>query len=96
MHRSCIDFASQPNLVVESGVQSSLDQNCRHQIVFARFILKVIVPPPYELEVWHFKKASVDHIRKATNCFQWEKSFQNMKVNDMVYLFYRTIKKCIS
>ena len=95
---SCIDliFASQPNLVVESGVQSSLDQNCHHQIVFARFILKVVVPPPYELEVWHFKKANVDDIRKAINGFQWEKSFQNMKVNDMVHLFYRTIKKYIT
>ena len=41
---SCIDliFASQPNLMVESGVQSSLHQNCHHQIVFARFNLKVV------------------------------------------------------
>ena len=41
---SCIDliFAPQPNLVVESGVQPSLHQNCHHQIVFARFNLKVV------------------------------------------------------
>ena len=41
--RSCctdLIFASQPNLVVESGVQSSLHQNCHHQILFARFNLK--------------------------------------------------------
>ena len=45
---SCIDliFSSQPNLVVESGGQSSLHQNCHHQIVFARFNLKVLFPPP--------------------------------------------------
>ena len=38
---SCTDviFVSQPNLVVESGFQSSLYQNCHHQIVFARFNL---------------------------------------------------------
>ena len=44
---SCIDliFASQPNLVVKSGVQSSLRQNCDHHIVFARFNLKVVFPP---------------------------------------------------
>ena len=94
---SCIDliFASQPNLVVESGVQSSLHQNCHHQIVFARFNLKVVFPPPYEREVWHFKKANIDHIRKAINGFQWEKSFQNMNVNDMVHLFNRTIKNIL-
>ena len=47
-------FASQSNLVVESGVQSSLHQNCHHQIVFGRFILKVVYLLPYEREVWHF------------------------------------------
>ena len=41
-------FASQPDLVVESGVQSSLVQSCHHQIVFAKFNLKVVFPPPYE------------------------------------------------
>ena len=81
--------------MVESGVQSSLHQNCHHQIVFARFNLKVVFPPPYEREVWHFKKANIDHIRKAINGFQWEKSFQNMNVNDMVHLFNRTIKNIL-
>ena len=91
---SCIDliFASEPNLVVESGVQSSLHQNCHHQIVFSRFSLKVVFLPPYEREVWHFKKANIDHVRKAINGFQWEKSFQNTNVNHMVHLFNRTVK----
>ena len=43
------------------------------QIVFARFNLKVVFPPPYEREVWHYKKANVDHIRKAINGCQSEK-----------------------
>ena len=64
-------------------------------IVFARFNLKVVFPPPYEREVWHFRKANIDHIRKAINGFQWEKSFQNMNVNDMVHLFNRTIKNIL-
>ena len=80
---------------MESGVQSSLHQNCHHQIVFTRFNLKVVFPPPYEREVWHFKKANADHIRKAINGFQWEKSFQNMNFNDMVHLFNRTIKNIL-
>ena len=32
-------FASQPNLVVESGVQSSLNQNWHHQIVLCSLIM---------------------------------------------------------
>ena len=79
---------------MESGVQSSTS-NCLYQIVFARFNLKVVFPPPYEHEVWNSKKANVDHIRIAINGFQWEKSFQSMKVNDMAHLFNRTIKNIL-
>ena len=57
--------------------------------------LKVVFPPPYECEVWHFKKANVDHIRKTSNGFQWANSFQNMNVNDMVHSFNRSIKNII-
>ena len=45
---SCIDliFTSQPNLVVDSGVHPSLHPNCHHQIVYAKFNLKIHFPPP--------------------------------------------------
>ena len=41
---SCIDliFISQQNLVMESGVHSSLLPSCHHQIVFAKFNLIII------------------------------------------------------
>ena len=41
---SCIDliFITQPNMVLESGVHYSLHQNCDHQIIFAKFNLKVL------------------------------------------------------
>ena len=47
---SCIDliFTSQPNLVTESGVHSSLHANCHHQITYVKFNLNVIYPPRYE------------------------------------------------
>ena len=40
---SCIDliFTSQPNLVMESRVHSSLHPNCHHQITYAKFNLKI-------------------------------------------------------
>ena len=57
---SCIDlvFTSQPNLVMESGVYSSLHENCHHQLVYAKFNLKVRYPPPYEREIWHYQHAN--------------------------------------
>ena len=49
---SCIDliFTSQWNMVVNSGVHPSLHANY-HQIVLAKFELKMYYPPPYEREV---------------------------------------------
>ena len=46
-------FTSQPNMIVNSGVHSSVHANCHHQIVFGKFDLKTYFPPPYEREVWH-------------------------------------------
>ena len=95
---SCIDliFSSQPNLVMTSGIHSSLHQNCHHQIIFAKFNLKVHYPPPYEREVWHFKKANTDHTKMAINGFPWERSFANLDINDKVHLFNKTIRNILS
>ena len=64
---SCIDliFTSQPNLVMESGVHSSLHPSCHHQIVLAKINLKFCYPPPYKREIWHYEKANADLIRRS-------------------------------
>ena len=43
---SCINltFTSQPILVIESGVYSSLHPNCHHQITYSKFSLKMYYP----------------------------------------------------
>ena len=53
---SCIDLilTSQSNLVVDSGVHSFLHPNCHHQIMYAKFNLKIHFPPPYKREIWHY------------------------------------------
>ena len=85
---SCIEliFASQRNLVVESGVQSSLHQNCHNQIVFARFNLKIVFPPPYEREVWHFKKAKKKLIEKQSMVSNGKNRFK--KWTSMTWFIY--------
>ena len=90
---SCIDliFNSQPNLLIESGVHPSLHPNCHHQIVFAKFNLDIVYPPPYEREIWHYQKANIDLIKRAINSFDWEKAFSNIDVDKMVSIFNQTI-----
>ena len=94
---SCIDllFTSQHNLVMESGVHSSLHQNCHHQIIYAKINFKVFYPPPYEREIWHYQRADVDQIQHAIEQFSWEKLFRNLYVNEMVSLFNKTIKNIL-
>ena len=70
---SCIDliFTSQPNSVMESGVHSSPHPNCHHQVVFAKFNLSILYPPPYERTVWFYEKANPELIRRAINESDW-------------------------
>ena len=86
---SCIDliFTTQPNLVVESGIHSSLHANCHHHITFTKLNLKIHYPSPYEREVWHYQKANVDQIRQAISEFPWDNYFANINVNEQVQLF---------
>ena len=46
---SCIGliFTLKSNIVVESGVHPSFHPNFHHQIVFAKFNVKLYYPPPY-------------------------------------------------
>ena len=95
---SCIDLVSmsQANLVMESGVRSSLHENCHHQLVYATFNLHVWYLPPYKRETWHYQHANIYQIKRAIEQFPWEKSFRNLCINEMVHLFNKTIKNIIS
>ena len=95
---SCIDliFTSHQNLVMESGVHSSLHPNCHHQITYAKFNLKIHYPPPYKCEIMHYDQANADHIRKAVDLFPWKKTLRNLNTNDMIFLCNKTIKNIIS
>ena len=59
-------FTSQPNMVMDSRVHASLHSHCHHQIIFAKFDLKVFYSRPYERNVWHFSQAISDDINKES------------------------------
>ena len=87
--RSCIDliFTFQTNMVIDSSVQASLHQNCHHQIISAKFDLKIFYPPPYERTLWYFKHAISDHIKRAIDIFDWESTLNYIDANDQVSVF---------
>ena len=90
---SCIDliFTSQPNLVMNSSVNFSLHPNCHHQIIHAKFNLKIFYPPSYERVAWHYQDANNDLIHRSMSQFNWERAFSNKGVNKQISIFNETI-----
>ena len=83
-------------MLIESGIHSSLRSSCHQQIVFAKFNLKMCYRPPYSREVWHFKEAKTDLIRRALNEFNWERTFSNTNVNEKVRIFNKSVLSALS
>ena len=81
---------------MESSVHPSLHLNCHHQIIYAKFNHKTHYPLPYKCEIWHYQIANTNQIRKAIEQFSWDRSFENLDVNEMVYLINRIIKNILS
>ena len=81
---SCIDLiiASQPNLVIDSGIHPSLHQNCHYQVIFCKLDLKIEYPPPYPREIWVYGKAQTDLINRAINQFNWVNLFFDKSINE--------------
>ena len=94
---SCIDliFTFQPNLVMESGVYSSLRPSCHRQIIFAKFNLSILYPPPYERTIWFYEKANCELIRRAINEFDWTRALSNVSIDKKVCYFTETLLNII-
>ena len=52
---SCINliFTNQPNIAMDSGVDSSIRPKCHHQIIYSKLNLKIEYPPPYIRKIWN-------------------------------------------
>ena len=90
---SCIDliFTSQPNLTTESGVHLSLYHNVHHQIIFAKFNLKILFLPPYFRDVWLYRDTNTDLTRRAIDMFDWHRALVNTNVNEKLFILNKTI-----
>lgn len=95
---SCIDllFTSLLKLILDSGVYSSLHQNCLHHLVYTKFNLEIKYPSPYLPDVWHCKDANIESIWRVINGFNWRRAFWNTNVNEKVNVFRNTILSILS
>ena len=95
---SCIDLiiTDQPNIVLDSGVRSSLDSTVKHQITFCKINFKIPPLPKYTRKIWHFNRAREDLIKRAISTFPWEDLQQYHDPNQQVKILNQTILNIIS
>ena len=65
--------------------------NCRNQIVYAKFNLQI-----YLREVWHYKDANTELIKRPISEFNWQRAFLNTTVDEKVGIFTKTVFNIIS
>ena len=53
-------------------------------------------PPPYSREVWRYREANIDLIRRAISNLNWEKAFFNTNFTKKVSIFSETILNVLS
>ena len=95
---SCIDLiiTDKPNLFVESGVHSSLDNRCQHQIIYGKLNISVPRPPPYKRTLWDCSKAYSQSIRNTINELDWHSHFSGLGPEEMTEIFTNNLYSIFS
>ena len=68
-----------------------LQQNCHHQIIFAKVNMKIFYPPLYKPLVWDYRNANVEEIKLAIESFNWQNAFDGKDIHAQVALFNETL-----
>ena len=83
---SCVDLiiTDQPNLFIDYGIHSSLDNCCHHQIIYGKVNISIPSPPPFERRIWDYAKANKDEIQECLNNTDWHYKLNNLSATNMV------------
>ena len=66
---------------MHSGINPSLNPNCRYQLSLQKFNLTIFYLPPYKQLVWHYQQANTAHTKRAIGLFDWGKSLILTSIN---------------
>ena len=83
---SCVDLiiTDQPNLFIDYGIHSSLDNCCHHQIIYGKVSTSIPSPPPFKRRIWDYAKANKDEIQECLNNINWHYKLNNLSATNMV------------
>ena len=76
---SCIDliFTNQPNIIMDSGIQSPPYGKYNHQIKYSKFDLKIEYPPSSSRKNWDYNVSETDSINPFIESFDWSYLFSD-------------------
>ena len=81
----------------DSGVRSSLDQTCNHQITYCKLGITSARIPASKRLVWHYDKANSELIDRAISDFQWDFHLNKLpNPNSQVKFLNKTILNIIT
>ena len=94
---SCVDLiiTDQPNLFIDYGIRSSLDNCCHHQIIHGKVNISIPSPPPFKRSIWDYAKANKDEIQECLNNIDWHYKL-NLSATNMVSEFTSTVMSVMS
>ena len=89
----CIDlvFSSNVNFTKYCSVEQWLYQTSQHNIIYRTLNFNIPLSPPYYTEIWNYKNASIRHIQKSKNNFDWARDFQNWYCNEKFIILSKTL-----
>ena len=88
---SCIGLVFASNVICNSGVELSLFDKCHHNLVSGELNFMLPLPPTYKRQVWHYKKANAECIRRSISSTDWNFLFQGTFVNQKVMIFNKLL-----
>ena len=90
---SCIDliFCTNKSAITNYGVDVSIFDKCHHNIIYGNINTRVPLPPTYVQEVWDYKKANIENIKKAISNFDWNKAVESLSVDEKLELLNKTL-----
>ena len=84
-------FYTNLNLISKYGVDVTIFDKCHHDIIYGKINIRVPLPPTYVREVWFYRKANVENIKKTISNFNWNKAFENLAIVEKVALLNQTL-----
>lgn len=77
-------FCTNQKVISKHRVDVSVFDKCYHDIIYGKINSHVPLSPIYVREVWDYSKTNVKNIKKAIYNFNWNKSFENLSIDEKI------------